>query len=1040
MPVDEEYPQLSPHMWREQQQGGIDALFSLARSTDPATQVVRDSNEHIPAPPSALRRPDTDGIRQYQWPRQDDWFTRESSRRSSETTRRSLPEQRRYPRLRIVRFGAVATTCTLLQLLILDSLVHLGLNRFMADGTGFVLSAQVNFALSALFTWRDREPRLPKHTRAVHATKAGAWSARWAKFNATAMVALAVNELVFAAALHSGVTLIAASAAGILTGAVIAFSVNNFITFRKRATRITDSAEERRPHPDQIRVQAQQEGVAFFLPAFNEAGNLEKLVPQIVDYFYDLSCAFTVIIVDDGSTRDDTYETAERLADAFPGYVQVVHHARNMGYGAALQTGMEASLATGHGLIAFCDADDQFDICSFGTLLAALEVQDADLAVGYRIARADSLKRRLMGSAWHWLSSVVLGSSTVRDVDCGFKVFTRPVLADVFPQLQGDYAAVSPEILLRAAAMGYTTAEAGVTHRSRTYGRQTGSDLRVVVKSLIHLFQLRLTLARERRHPGAQARVLQVPTPAPALESPPPRDRVAWAVGLAATALSLAAYVVTDRAHAVLAYKDSISHMEIARDVVAGATPGLAQLGGVWLPLPHVLMLPFVWDTKLYYNGLAGTIPSLAAFVITVVLIYKLVHDLTGSKFIGIVAAVLFASNANMLYMQSTPMTEALLYCLTTAMIYGVQRWASTGRYQYLTAGGVAALFATLTRYEGWIILASLVLAVALIAWQRTGRLVPRLRRASIVDHFIVYAIIGGLGVGGWLAWNLAIFGNPIYFQDGQFAKPSLWVKSQDPFVGNLWVSFKTYWYAMSDNETWPLLLVAGLGLIAFLVIRLRSKRDTGHSLPVLSLLIMAPFYIYALYKGQRPLYVLQIEHGFSNVRFGLMMLLPTAIFGSYLPFALAKVLRFKLFKYILNGALIGLALLVSISLVVGQDIVTYNEPVAILQSNVSLDQQRVVTFLNRNYSGGRVLIENYGNERIAFAVPSEKLVYEGTYRQWKPALHNPAGSNIQWIVMNCEKNNADLICRAMTKMQLKSYSLVYRTPDDVLRVYRRRA
>ena len=42
------------------------------------------------------------------------------------------------------------------------------------------------------------------------------------------------------------------------------------------------------------------------------------------------------------------------------------------------------------------------------------------------------------------------------------------------------------------------------------------------------------------------------------------------------------------------------------------AIPGLAQLGGVWLPLPHLLMLPFVRKMEWWQNGLAGAWPSLA--------------------------------------------------------------------------------------------------------------------------------------------------------------------------------------------------------------------------------------------------------------------------------------------------------------------------------------------------------------------------------------------------------------------------------------------
>jgi putative flippase GtrA len=390
---------------------------------------------------------------------------------------------------RAVRFGAVAASCTLGQLLMLTFLTRLGVGKMLANGIGFGLSAQANFVLSANVTWRDR--KLPGE-------RLSARPARWASFNTVAIAALAVNELVFIVGVHAGFQLLIASLAGIVAGAAFTFTLNNLVTFRGEGTRKSFGVQrERRPGLTEISGRAQQDGVAFFLPAYNEAANLRNIVPGIVDYFSQLACPFTIIIVDDGSTGDDTFEAAEQLAHNYPGYVQAVHHSRNKGYGAALQTGFRAALDTGHGLIGFCDADGQFEIASFGTLLAALQDREADLAVGYRIARADSLKRRVMGRSWHWLSSLVLGARTARDVDCGFKIFTRAVLADVGPRISGGYAAVSPEILTRAISAGYTMAEAGVTHKSRSHGQQTGSDLKVVLLSLASLFQLRLTLRTE---------------------------------------------------------------------------------------------------------------------------------------------------------------------------------------------------------------------------------------------------------------------------------------------------------------------------------------------------------------------------------------------------------------------------------------------------------------------------------------------------------------------------------------------------------------
>ena len=169
------------------------------------------------------------------------------------------------------------------------------------------------------------------------------------------------------------------------------------------------------------------------------------------------------------------------------------------------------------------------------------------------------------------------------------------------------------------------------------------------------------------------------------------RDYTAWAVMLFAAALSVIAYVVTQRSGGVLLYPDAKSHLAIARRVISSTSPGLAQLGNAWVPLPHLAMLPLVWSEALYHNGFAGSIVSMAAYVATAVLIYKITFGLTGTKTAAVTAAGVFALNVNMLYMQSTPMTEALLFCMLAATVYCIQQWAQTDRYQYLIAGGVAA-------------------------------------------------------------------------------------------------------------------------------------------------------------------------------------------------------------------------------------------------------------------------------------------------------------------------------------------------------------
>jgi hypothetical protein len=257
----------------------------------------------------------------------------------------------------------------------------------------------------------------------------------------------------------------------------------------------------------------------------------------------------------------------------------------------------------------------------------------------------------------------------------------------------------------------------------------------------------------------------------------PEGDRTWRLVALGAAIISVVAFLITDHYGAVLTYNDSISHLQIARRVVISTSPGAAQLGGVWLPLPHVLTIPLVWINSLYYSGIAGSIVSMIANVATVVLVYKIAYKLADSKFAGVTAATVFAVNVNVLYMQSTPMTESLLFCLLAGVIYCTQQWADTNRASYLVGTVITAILALLTRYESWPIVGMLVVAVMLIAYGQGKKvdITSKLLRRRVIDRVIMPLVALVVGVGGWMAWNQIIFGSFMNFQGGDYAKPSLW-------------------------------------------------------------------------------------------------------------------------------------------------------------------------------------------------------------------------------------------------------------------------
>src|SRR5580704_12341208 len=104
-------------------------------------------------------------------------------------------------------------------------------------------------------------------------------------------------------------------------------------------------------------------------------------------------------------------------------------------------------------------------------------------------------------------------------------------------------------------------------------------------------------------------------------------DRETLMVAAVAAVLSLAAFLIYYRAGDILLYGDAVAHINIARRVFDSQTPGLLQLGTVWLPLPHLLMMPFLLFNKLWHTGAGGSIPSLAAYVFGVIGIFRLTRS-----------------------------------------------------------------------------------------------------------------------------------------------------------------------------------------------------------------------------------------------------------------------------------------------------------------------------------------------------------------------------------------------------------------------------
>ncbi len=218
----------------------------------------------------------------------------------------------------------------------------------------------------------------------------------------------------------------------------------------------------------------------MFFPCYNEEENVGRVVGRGKEVLEEMGADYEIIIVDDGS-KDRTGEIADELAGK-DDRIKVIHHRPNRGYGGALQSGFKAATKE---LVFFTDGDGQFDIEEIKELLPMIE--ENDIVCGYRLERQDPFIRKLNGWLWTRLVNLLFGMR-IRDIDCGFKLFKRTIVADIPMSSAG--ALISAEILARATRKGCKIAQVGVHHYPRTAGEQTGAKLGVILRAFKELFKL----------------------------------------------------------------------------------------------------------------------------------------------------------------------------------------------------------------------------------------------------------------------------------------------------------------------------------------------------------------------------------------------------------------------------------------------------------------------------------------------------------------------------------------------------------------------
>ncbi|MBN9015579.1 MAG: polyprenol monophosphomannose synthase, partial [Rhizobiales bacterium] len=227
--------------------------------------------------------------------------------------------------------------------------------------------------------------------------------------------------------------------------------------------------------------------IVVVIPTYNERDNIQRLVPEVLA----VDPAISVVIVDDNSP-DGTGATADVLAAANPGRIDVLHRGEKNGIGPAYIAGFQHALTRQPRLVAQMDADRSHQPDDLRKLIEA--ASDADLVLGSRYVpggatRGWPIHRRLMSQFGGLYARLILGVH-VRDMTGGFKVYRASTLSSLdIGSLQSDGYVFQIETTFRAIKRGFRVVEVPITFVDRVAGKSKLSR-GIVIEAMLRVWRL----------------------------------------------------------------------------------------------------------------------------------------------------------------------------------------------------------------------------------------------------------------------------------------------------------------------------------------------------------------------------------------------------------------------------------------------------------------------------------------------------------------------------------------------------------------------
>jgi hypothetical protein len=458
----------------------------------------------------------------------------------------------------------------------------------------------------------------------------------------------------------------------------------------------------------------------------------------------------------------------------------------------------------------------------------------------------------------------------------------------------------------------------------------------------------------------------------------PAFDSLSRLLGLLAAILGTYSASVYWRAGLTLSHYDAKAHLVVARRIFDSLTPSWEQIGAVWLPLPHLLNALPVQIDFMYRTGASAVAISILSFAITVASIAALVRSLTGSRTGALLAAGLFALNPDVLYLQSTPMTEPLLFALSSLVVLHLGQWAISPAITIKRAVGWTIVAACLTRYEAWPIVAAAMAIAAFVKWRRGASLPDVIREISRLAIYPALTVIVFMG--------MSFASTGAWFVTGGFYVPEPTLQGH-PF--EVWKEMREGLAGLAGER---FVQATAIAIVLLTVVGLLRKKS-AHLLMSLALTATIALPFYAFVSG----------HPF-RIRYEV----PLILGGAVLIGTAVSMLRWL-------APLVAIPLLLMIQIRV--PMFSGNAPMIIeaqLDRDNSAGRQAVTACLKKSYDGTTIMasmgsLAHYMQELSKDGFDLADFLHEGSGPIWQRAYYFEPSPFAGWVLVEEAAEGGDV-------------------------------